>query len=756
LLTIFILSADPVTPVSTEAAVVWRQCISSTGAFVRETLDLFFERVRAFTSSPHEIVRSVGAAAIHLATVKARGDVRVRAFALIREDVLSTDNNIVHGAVLCLHALIADMQDNEKLEACVILAPLLSSGVDLLREESIDSFVELRESLGDRGARQVSSQLVKYVFDKAACGVDISAMSGLLRILGHWAMVELSRKIIERPLDEGRPEIAFKLVSAAGEALDPVVSHYTDRIISMAAHPPTPLDGTVAVLVGQRSLDAMSATHRAVFAGRLVENMRSQQPQNREAAIIIGAYLLRLLGHEFNDIAKQLVRAALYLFDDPLEAIQTKAVAALAGVGDTISADIPALMREIADTLESLCMVSKVRAFERPDAFDALATIIEASFDTHDEAAIMAASLVLAVVVPQLEDAPVATRRLLARCVYALQIYEGAVVQTRVLAASRALFERARSERQMLACALPTAYMRLFRSAESDIQMAAAQAIVKFAERSGRHVLVMRCLLQIVATQREKVSVHVVTAIRKVVVTLDLDNKDSERCVTTLAGLLSHPKPAMQQFAAQTIASALLVSSRERLIAIVQDGRLFGGESLHTAVIILIELLRVPTKAALDIVLPFALELLPTFHASSNEEVQKWYPVMLATLIMDDPRLVGDLLPRLGTVAQLGALQAQVVACKEFSRLSKLPPDVWQREKNTVLKCLMTAYLRGPPAAKSAVAESVFDLFQLDELDERQRVVLASGTGEGVAAVAALNEMLTEVESDRANRRTSR
>jgi hypothetical protein len=277
-----------------------------------------------------------------------------------------------------------------------------------------------------------------------------------------------------------------------------------------------------------------------------------------------------------------------------------------------------------------------------------------------------------------------------------------------------------------------------------------------FAEKSGRHAVVVRCLLQIVATQKEKVSANVVTAIRKVVVTLDLDDRDSERCVAALVGLLGHPKPAMQQFAAQTIASALLASSPARLAAVVHDGTLFGGEKLHTAVIILNELLRAPTRAALEIVLPFARALLPTFERSTSAEVQKWYPVIITTLIMDDPRLVSELLPQLGNVARSGSIQAQVVACKEFSRLGKLPPDVWEREHTTVLKCLMIAYLRGPPAAKSAVAESVFDLFQLDEIDEDQRAELAYRTGEGTAAVAALSEMLMEVESDRANRRITR
>jgi hypothetical protein len=79
---------------------------------------------------------------------------------------------------------------------------------------------------------------------------------------------------------------------------------------------------------------------------------------------------------------------------------------------------------------------------------------------------------------------------------------------------------------------------------------------------------------------------------------------------------------------------------------------------------------------------------------------------------------------------------------------------VWAREQAVIAKCLVTAYLAGAPAVKSAVAESIFDLFKLDELDEDQRTALALTTGFEQRAVVALDEIFQEVESDRANRRT--
>jgi hypothetical protein len=104
------------------------------------------------------------------------------------------------------------MDHEQKLGACVLLAPLLSSGIDIVREEAIESFVALRESLGERGTRQVASQVGQFVFNKAAKDEYIAAMSGLLTIRGHHVMVD-------HLLGSNRPLVAFHLISAAGDAL---------------------------------------------------------------------------------------------------------------------------------------------------------------------------------------------------------------------------------------------------------------------------------------------------------------------------------------------------------------------------------------------------------------------------------------------------------------------------------------------------------------------------------------------------------
>ena len=56
LFTLFILSADPVSNVSSKAMLVWRQVVPNTGKFLRASMDLLLERIEAFTSREYEVV----------------------------------------------------------------------------------------------------------------------------------------------------------------------------------------------------------------------------------------------------------------------------------------------------------------------------------------------------------------------------------------------------------------------------------------------------------------------------------------------------------------------------------------------------------------------------------------------------------------------------------------------------------------------------------------------------------------------------
>jgi hypothetical protein len=433
------------------------------------------------------------------------------------------------------------------------------------------------------------------------------------------------------------------------------------------------------------------------------------------------------------------------------------AVDALAGVGPVIIArDIPLLIKEISDTLESLCTVSKVRAFERPEAFEALATIIDAAFETGEEEAVRCASSVLATVVPQLADSPTATRKLLARCVLAFQLFTDSACLMRVLSASRALFEHAVSERQILISSLPTAYIRLFRSGELLIQGAAADALVRVAGRISQPIIVVRCFLQIISTQGIKVSSTVVNGIRRVIATMKLADGESTQCVSALLPLLQHPKAQMREVVSQTISIVILASSPQRVAEAMGERLLFNQKVADNALIILNDLLKATGKAPIQIILPIARELLPAFRDSDDPLVQKGYPTILTTMMIADVGNLPELFRELQVVCEGGTIQQQVVACQEFHRLEAIPEAAWAKEKGLTLRCLVNAYLQGEPAVKSAAAASMFDLFKLDELEHVQLSRLADTTQHKATAYAAFHDIIKEVQSDRANQRTAK
>jgi hypothetical protein len=99
----------------------------------------------------------------------------------------------------------------------------------------------------------------------------------------------------------------------------------------------------------------------------------------------------------------------------------------------------------------------------------------------------------------------VLTQKLLARCFFVVPTYDGANIQAQVFAISRALFERAHSERELLVRSFPVVSMRLSKSNVTAIQIAAAQRLVWSAECGSRANTVVCCILQIIALQCNKV-----------------------------------------------------------------------------------------------------------------------------------------------------------------------------------------------------------------------------------------------------------
>ncbi|OHS98318.1 HEAT repeat family protein [Tritrichomonas foetus] len=760
LFTLFILSADPVPTVSREAQLVWRQVVPNTGQFLRNAMDVLLDRIAAFTRSEFEVVRTVGACSMALGIRKLKTRFLIKCFEQIEVQLNDDDIDAVHGAILSIHMMIELLSQDDKMKACTLLAPFLSSPFPIVRQEALEAFVEMRDSLGEHGAKEVSIQLVKYVFQKAASGDDVSYLSGLLGILGHHAMVDLTNKIMQRPIDEHRPVIAGKIVGAAGPALNDVMVGFSERMITMSAHPPTEKDGTTAINIATNVIDVLSNDHRKIFSNKLVENMRSQQPQNRKASIIIGGYLLSKVSSSFNDIVRALVRASLYLFDDPLEEIQKKAIESIAGVSKTIPLeDIPQLIKEMCDTLESLCTVTKVRAFTKPESFEALNVILEDAFESKDEGAVYSACSILATVVPQLSDPPVTTRKLLARCVLSLQLFSEPSIQMKLLQASRALFERTSSERQMLVNSLPMAYLRLFRSGRLDLQTAAADALCCYAKKVSEPMIVVRCLLQIIRTQCQNVSSTVINALINITKPLKLQSQNCDECVSSLKPLLMNHRPGMRELSAQAISVVLLSSPVDTMVEKVTNGSILSFENddnTHTSMIILNEILKSTIPEVSNVVLPFVQKMLPDFASNKDERVQQVYPKVCVTIMLCKTSLLPELLPYVLDIFENGEVEQQVVACQELHRFTSIKESLPESDMLSILNCLMTANLYGFPAVQSASSSTIFDLFKLDEKDDNQLKLLAKKMPDPKSVYESFKNVIEQVQTDRANQRNAK
>lgn len=760
LITLWILSADPVPTVSQEAQLVWRQAIPNTGNFLRNAMDILLERISVFTHSEYEVVRTVGAYAMANSIRKLKTRFLKKCFECIEEQLDEQDIDAVHGAILDIHLMIELLTQEEKIHVCEMLAPFLSSPFTIIRQESFEAFVQMRDSLGEQGAREVTSSLVRYVFQKASADSDVSYLSGLLNILGHNAMVDLSHKILHRPLTEDRPIIAQRIVGAADKALDEVMPTFAERVISMSAHPPTELDGKLAVGIAENVIDVLSERNKKVFCDKLVENMRSQQPQNRQASIVIGGYLLRKVSSSFNDVVRALVRASLYLFDDPLDDIQNLAIESIAGVSKEIPIDdIPALIKEVCDTLESLCTVTKVRAFSKPESFEALNLILEDSFKSNDHGAVFCACSILATVVPQLDEPPVTTRKLLAHCVLALQLFSDNDIQLKILKGSRALFEKAASERQMLTYSLPMSYIRLFRSGKLAIQSAAADALCCYAQKISAPIIVIRCLLQIVRTQILKVSSTVINAIITIVKNIKLTKEECDETVYALTPLFKHSKMAMRELAAIGVSATLLSSPVDYMVEKILGNTIIdfsNDQFTHTSIVILDDILKNKSPQIIDKILPFVMDKLKNWQNNNSDEVRAIYPKICMTCIICMPSLLDKLLPYVLDIFQNGEVEQQVVACQELHRLIAIIDKLSSSDAVEILKCLMSAYDYGSPAVQSAAATSIFDLYHLDEKDDNQIKSLATKMDDPKSIYNSFKSIIEQVQTDRANQRNAK
>lgn len=762
LMTLFVLSADPVPTVSNEAQLCWRQLIPNTGQFLRESMNLLLERIKAFTTSEFEVVRTVGAAAMVLGVRKLKTRFLNMCFDSLDEQLCDPNINCVHGAVLCIHLLLDLLTQEDKIRACKMIAVHLSSTSSLIRFEAMDTFMEMRESIGEEGAKHISTDLIKYVYNKAEEGGDVLSLSGLLSIIGHHAMVELSKRILQRPLDEKRIEIASSLVFAAGEALDPIMPQFAERLISMSAHPPTEEEGQLAIRVAFGVIDSLNTSRREIFTSKLVENMRNQQPQNRKAATIIGGYLLKKECCEYNQIVSLLVRASLYLFDDPLDDIQIDAIQAIRGVGENINInDVPSLIKEVCETLESICSVSDVRGFTKPESFEALDLLIEAAFQTKDQSAIESACTTIATVVPQLSEAPISTRKLIAKCVYQIQVFSQPLVQLKILKASRALFEKATSERQMLVNSLPVAYIRLFRNGNLSIQTAASDALCSLAKKISTPTLIIRCLLQIIKTQEQNTSSTVLNAIITIVKGIKLTEEETDEYIPIVSKMLKNNKQAMRDLTAQTIAAILLSSTPEKLISIAKNSELLQTSELQlpTTLIVYDEIIKNGKQDAVSLILPFIKDSIPKITDTNHSNyVKNYLPKIYVSMMIRNPELIdsmlSDLLEILNPEHCNENVEKQVITCQELHRFMVL--KLQSKEKLLILNSLTQAFINSAPAVQFAAARTIFDCFRFDELDENKLITLAKNTEYPQDNYEAFKKIIEVVNTDRANQKLIR
>ena len=758
LMTLFILSNDPVVTVNTEAQNIWRQIVPNTGQFIRETQSVLIDRIETFISSEFEVVRAVGASALSMGVKKAKTKFLIESFSLI-DKVLSTDDiDIQHGGLLCIHALTESLSSEYKLRACTQLAPFLSSAHSILRNESIDAFVEMRESLGEEGSRKVSEELVKFIYERAASPNDITMLGGLLSILGHHSMVALSYDILKRPLDLDRPRIAGKIVSAAGSALEPVISSFSDRIISMCAHSPTEEESQISLLIAQEVIKTLTESHLDQFSTKLVENMRSQKPQNRHASILISKFVFLRIGGFFNETIRHLIRAALYLFDDPLDNIMNSAIDSIKYVGLSISNEyIESLVEEIADDFENLCTVSKVRSFGYPGSLDCLESLIEKAFNSTPNS-ILHASRILSTIVPQLSIAPASTRKFLALIVFVFQTQTDSSLYIHLLNASRSLFEKASSERQMLVNSLPVSYLRLFRESDASLHQTAVDALVSFSHKVSNPNIIIRIFLQIIKMQEYNTSSIVLKGLISIIKKNKLNIQDGNNCIDIFKVLIKSNIKGIRDLSAQGISMTLLSMPIDQLIPKLDSNEIINienTENLYTSIIILNDLLKSSNKSYSDIVLPYLVKLLPFISEQNSGPVKLAYPKVLMSCILVDNSLIDKLLPKIIEIIDNEETEYQVIACQELQKLNLIKLNYWKNYKINLLEVLSTSFSFGSAPLRSASSSSLFNLFNLEDLSNEELLKLCIEFN-NESFIDSFKEIIEQQQSDRANQRVLR
>jgi len=754
LMTLFILTNDPVSAVSNEAHNAWRSIIPNTGAYLREYIDELLDRIESFLSSEFEVVRTVGAYALKEGVRKLKTIFINSSLKLIHKMLEMDDIDIQHGGIMSIHALVDDINQDFKYRCCTLIAPFLSSPHELLRNEATKAFYEMKDTLDEKGFNVIADGLVKFIYESAAGPDDITQLGGLLSILGTHSMLALSHDILRRPLDENRPRIAGKIIKAAASSLEPIMANFSERLITICAHPTTEEEGKLALLITQSIADNLDDNHLRNFSSKLVENMRSQKPQNRLASITLANHILKTIGGTFSDIMKNLVKAALYMFDDPLDDVMTMATQTIKTVGEVIRIeDVPHLIMVEREGFESICTTSKVRSFSIPSTFEALECLIEKSFSSSIDA-IRDASILLSTVVPQLTYSPSSTRKYLALIIRSFQSRNSPIF-AQLLSASRVLFEKATSEWQMLVFSLPSSYLRLYKEPSASLHNMTTEALCSLASRVSSPSMILKYLLHVVRHQKSEASPILLNGIIKILKGNAIPMEDARQCIRIVSPLLTSNNKGMKELSAQTIASTLLSIPIEELSPVLESLICMNTESAFTSVVILNELLSAQSKQINEIILPIVKNCLQIAKSLNDPDVTMQLPKIVITTILADYSLIQELLQIVIDLIIEGEPESQVLALQEIQRLSVIKPAQWKEQRQELFTTLVSAYQFGSAAVISASGSALFEIFKLEEKSTVELETFAKAVGDE-SLVQVFADIINQKQTDRANQRVLR
>lgn len=748
LTTLFILCSDPVQAVKQDALQVWRQIVPNTGGFVRDNIDVFVDNVSLFLTSDREVVRTVGAFAVKEGVSKVKTKLLLKMLDKLEELSKMEDIDIQHGALLCVHALDEEMDFEQKLRCCTIIAPFLSSPYEMLRTESLETFKDFKKTLGEDGTQSISSQLIEFVHNQAIQDKDISELKGLINVLDKKALNQLISKILSKPITEYSAKVAGKVVQVAEDALDSNFSVFADKVISLA------VEDVDAVNVAKEIVKSVNNNHRLLFVQKFVQSLRSPQPEERNPSINVLRSVIDLNPDE--EIIKNIIRSVLYVFDDPLDNLMDMSIDVIkAIVNNADEKSMNFVVFELADTFEQIGTTTKMRAFEQKAAFESFEPLIERCLLSESEAAIMDAGRLLFVVIPQLKQIPTTTKKLIARVIFAMQRTVRSDIAFILLKASRVLFEICRDENDVLPNSLPPMFIRFFKENDIALHEASADALCSLCSKLKSPEIIIRVLLFVLRMQTNTISSIIVKALIKIAAKYKIE--DSKEIISVLEPhAKSSNRVQIRQLCSQAIAASLMSSGKEALMAFVPKMNIDNQTERYMTATIITEIMEKGNKSLVDVVLPTAISMLDNLEKETNSEILLILPQMVVSIIVLMPQLISELLSYIFGIINRGDAEHQVAAIQSLQQLANLQKSVFKSVQKELLDLLLDQYRRSDQAVKSAASASLFVLFRLEELSPEETSELAHLAGDIEQTHRDFKAIIQQSQTDRANQKIRR